>query len=110
MCMEDYKLGRKMYTAFRFVIVADATEAPLLPASEKRVHITLHTASAFPARVAPLAGHVAANNSSFGVNAANPPLEFDVKDHGDVVQKEWFASGNGGACGIAILETFLKDE
>lgn len=109
MCLEDVRLGRKKYTAVRQVTVG-AGAVPLLAFALKRTHITIHTFNAGNVQVSPAADNTPFNSDgTFTVTRSNPPIDFDVEVHGDMVTKEWRASA-AAPIDIIVVETFLDVE
>jgi len=109
MCMEDIRIGRKKITAVSTKTTGAGGDAILVAASEKRVHLTVHTGGG-PLAIAPSDFPTASGNGFFSVAGTLPPFDMDIETHGDIVTKEWRFSGIGGSTTVIIVETFLEDK
>lgn len=108
MCIQDVRIGRDSFTAAYVKDAADATDTPFLAAAADRTHITFGV-SGVPGYVFPASGFTGSGRG-YILDPANRPVEFDIRTHGDIVTKAWFASGSGGTANIAVVETFFKDK
>lgn len=107
MCMEDIRLGRKTYTAFRAVTASPGADTQIIGPSEKRIAIRIGINSS-NLEVAPtVAGQ--ATTAGFFLNTTKPDFEIDLARYGSIVQQAWSARSTGGPT-IAIMETFLDDK
>ena len=110
MCERDWLFGSQIQDRQRNVDVA-VTVTPIASSSPNRLTICFHSPESFPIWVG-TAEDVAAGNGIY-IPAITTPglydLEFNLKDHGDKVQKPWYGIAVGGTSSLSIFEGILPN-
>ena len=104
MCMEDERIGRKLFSAGFTQPVAVGANQPLFEVDPLRVRIVISTAGGAIVWVGPRNLPVALNQG-FTLSVASPVLVIDIKTWGELVQAAWDARI---AAGTEILSVVLS--
>lgn len=98
-----------MRTAVSTIGVPLGSTVQIAAFNEKRVHLCIATQS--PGVIVAPADADASGFGAFSLSDALPPINFDIKDHGDVVTKAWNGSSKaGGTRNLIVIETFLDEK
>lgn len=107
MCMDDFRIGRKLRTAVRPVNVSSVSPNIIVSFNASRTHLSFGTQG----------GNVGIGTKDIDLTGAAgyvvgrqvPKLEFDIQTDGDIVTKEWTGFVAGADQIIVITETYLDE-
>lgn len=107
MCLEDYRLGRKIYGGVS-VAVLSVTSAQIISPSPTRVFLIFCPPSSGTVTLLPSVSVVAGSGIQLPSTGNN--LVLNIKDVGDIVTKSWSAIASAGTPSFAIIEGFLLEQ
>lgn len=109
MCMEDFRIGRKIVYATSVVSVPDAGTTVLCQQNNRRVSLMFSVPGANHCHVAPKG---VTPDASTGINVIQSvePLQLSVQDWGELVQAQWTGQGQGGTSTVLVIEGFLEKQ
>ncbi len=106
MCMEDIKIGRRSNSTIEHV-AADAAAYQIAQANNQRITLIIYP---------PVSGTLMVSTKStptltagIPLTSSSEPLVFDIKLHGTLVQRPFFAIHSVGAIFTAVGEVLLPD-
>lgn len=106
MCMEDVRIGRKEAISEQR-IANSATEIPLVQNDPKRTSLLIYPPNLGTNYYSTQPGVTALNG--IALVAGNHPLQFNIKEHGQLVTKAWYTIGTDTTVSIVVIEGRLDD-
>lgn len=107
MCMEDYRLGRKLTTVESNPSITNGAFSELVKESRGRVALIISPPESgfilISIHNAPSA------NQGIRLQSTSPPLQLELVKHGDLVNKQLNAIHSAGTQIITVWETFMQD-
>lgn len=105
MCMEDIRIGRETTSSITMVEVPGSPSTiQVARADPKRISLTIQAASNATVSVGP--NSTIAINTGIGLTLPGHELHLNIRDHGSLVQREFWATASTTQT-IAVLEAFL---
>ena len=108
MCLSDYALGRYFRTVETFFSLAAGVPTSIAAVNTNRVRIAF--APVGVSLVYIRAATMAVGAIGFGLNIGAGIVHFDMRESGDIVQREWFAFPAALGEDIMVWETFASEE
>ena len=105
MCWEDIRIGQRTRAISKNVNVAAAGTTLLVSANSTRIALVISSPAVNPMYVHFGTGPVNGQGHKFSIQQR--PDAFTIKDHGDMVRVDVYASIPGGAENIEVTEILL---
>lgn len=106
MCLEDFKLGRRMGMASGQGAYNAATPNIVIPANRLRVALIISALGGGNLFFG-FDNTVLASNGWMILPGLQRPIFFDIRIHGELVQRAWWCISSAGSGNIAYWETTL---
>ena len=109
MCCEDYRIGRKIRTVARYVVLPASTVTQIVAPSPNRVMLAIGTTQSNGAWIAPYY-NIAINTGLYVLSSGNNLVRFHLVEDGDIVTKPWWGIRAVAATDLIIFEGIVDPD